>query len=100
MFVDELHFLFIYFIVIDFFVGLKFQSFEAMIHYIHSIQFNFSMFYKSFTYYKMFQKFQNFQNFPVFTFLLFLDIKQEIGMKFEGLKTCFHLMIFIFLENI
>ncbi len=37
MFVDELHFLFIYFIAVDFFVGLKFQSFEVMIHYIRLI---------------------------------------------------------------
>jgi hypothetical protein len=37
MFVNELHFLFIYFIVVDFFVGLKFQSFEVTIHYIRSI---------------------------------------------------------------
>ncbi len=34
MFVDEFHFLFIYFIAVDFFVGLKFQSFKVMIHYI------------------------------------------------------------------
>jgi hypothetical protein len=97
MFVDVLHFLFIYFIVVDFFVDLKFQNFKVTIDYICWILFYSSMFYKCFVYYKMFQKFQIF---PILLFLLFLDIKQKIGMKFEGLKTCFHLMIFIFLENI